>query len=124
MEVIDFCWPFIMLKQNIIDNKKIWSKKLNLLKLNLSLDKIMYLNDLEETVVLIAAVFIIIAFVVKTYKDIKETIAEEKQKLYEKNKNEEKVKNLIEYIETKSTLIKSIVKAKKILEKRKKNKNY
>ncbi len=124
MEVIDFCWPFIMLKQNIIDNKKIWSKKLNLLKLNLSLDKIMYLNDLEETVVLIAAVFIIIAFIVKTYKDIKETIAEEKQKLYEKNKNEEKVKNLIEYIETKSTLIKSIVKAKKILEKRKKNKNY
>ena len=44
----------------------------------------MYLNDLEETVVLIAAVFIIIAFIVKTYKDIKETIAEEKQKLYEK----------------------------------------
>ena len=43
----------------------------------------MYLNDLEETVVLIAAVFIIIAFIVKTYKDIKETIAEEKQKLYE-----------------------------------------
>ena len=113
-----------MLKQNIIDNKKIWSKKLNLLKLNLSLIKFMYLNDLEETVVLIAAVFIIIAFIVKTYKDIKETIAEEKQKLYEKNKNEEKVKNLIEYIETKSTLIKSIVKAKKILEKRKKNKNY
>ena len=123
MEVIDFCWPFIMLKQNIIDNKKIWSKKLNLLKLNLSLNKFMYLNDLEETVVLIAAVFIIIAFIVKTYKDIKETIAEEKQKLYEKNKNEEKVKNLIEYIETKSDLIKSIVKAKKILEKRKKNKN-
>tara|TARA_Y100001936_G_C16091547_1_gene686682 strand:+ start:5649 stop:5918 length:270 start_codon:yes stop_codon:yes gene_type:complete len=80
----------------------------------------MYLNDLEETVVLIAAVFIIIAFIVKTYKDIKETIAEEKQKLYEKNKNEEKVKDLIEYIETKSTLIKSIVKAKKILEKQKK----
>ncbi len=124
VEVVDFCWACIMLKQNIIDNKKIWSKKLNLLKLNLSLNKIMYLNDLEETVVLIAAVFIIIAFIVKTYKDIKETIAEEKQKLYEKNKNEEKVKNLIEYIETKSTLIKSIVKARKILEKRKKNKNY
>ena len=109
-----------MLKQNIIDIKRIWSKKPNLLKLNLYLDKIMYLNDLEETVVLIAAVFIIIAFIVKTYKDIKETIAEEKQKLYEKNKNEEKVKDLIEYIETKSTLIKSIVKAKKILEKQKK----
>ena len=42
-----------MLKQNIIDNKNM-IKKLNLLKLNLSLDKIMYLNDLEETVVLIA----------------------------------------------------------------------
>ena len=124
VEVVDFFWACVMFKQNIIDNKKIWSKKLNLLKLNLSLNKIMYLNDLEETVVLIAAVFIIIAFIVKTYKDIKETIAEEKQKLYEKNKNEEKVKNLIEYIETKSTLIKSIVKAKKILEKRKKNKNY
>ena len=60
----------------------------------------------------------------KTYKDIKETIAEEKQKLYEKNKNEEKIKNIIEYIETKNTLIKTIVKAKKsIKEKNKKNDN-
>ncbi len=48
----------------------------------------MYLNDLEETVVLIAAVFIIIAFVVKTYKDIKETIVEE---------------NKIEYVEDRCT---------------------
>jgi len=85
----------------------------------------MYLNDLEETVVLIAAVFIIIAFIVKTYKDIKETIAEEKQKLYEKNKNEEKVRNLIEYIETKSNLIKAIIKARKIIrEKKKNNENF
>ena len=84
----------------------------------------MYLNDLEETVVLIAAVFIIIAFIVKTYKDIKETIAEDKQKLYEKNKNEEKIKNIIEYIETKNTLIKTILKAKKsIKEKNKTNDN-
>ena len=60
----------------------------------------------------------------KTYKDIKETIAEEKQKLYEKNKNEEKIKNIIEYIETKNTLIKTIVKAKKsIKEKNKTNDN-
>ena len=107
-----------------MDNKKIWSKKLNLLKLFLAFKKLMYLNDLEETVVLIAAVFIIIAFIVKTYKDIKETIAEEKQKLYEKNKNEEKIKNIIEYIETKNTLIKTIVKAKKsIKEKNKTNDN-
>ena len=84
----------------------------------------MYLNDIEETVVLIAAIFIIIAFGVNTYKDIKETIAEEKQKLYEKNKNEEKIKNIIEYIETKNTLIKTIVKAKKsIKEKNKTNDN-
>ena len=124
VEVVDFCWLNDIFQQNIIENKKKWSKKLNLLELILALNKLMYLNDLEETVVLIAAVFIIIAFIVKTYKDIKETIAEEKQKLYEKNKNEEKVKDLIEYIETKSTLIKSIVKAKKILEKQKKNKNY
>ena len=81
-----------MLKQNIIGNKKIWSKKLNLLKLNLSLDKIMYLNDLEETVVLIAAVFIIIAFIVKTYKDIKETIAEEKQNYMRKIKMRKRLK--------------------------------
>ncbi len=121
VEVPNFCWLNDILQQNIIDNKKIWSKKLNLLKLILALNKLMYLNDLEETVVLIAAVFIIIAFIVKTYKDIKETIAEEKQKLYEKNKNEEKVKNLIEYIETKSNLIKALVKAKKIIKEKKKN---
>ena len=125
VEVVDFCWLNDIFQQNIIENKKKWSKKLNLLKLILALNKLMYLNDLEETVVLIAAVFIIIAFIVKTYKDIKETIAEEKQKLYEKNKNEEKVKNLIEYIETKSNLIKALVKAKKIIrEKKKNNKNY
>ena len=121
VEVVDFCWLNDIFQQNIIENKKKWSKKLNLLKLILALNKLMYLNDLEETVVLIAAVFIIIAFIVKTYKDIKETIAEEKQKLYEKNKNEEKVKNLIEYIETKSNLIKALVKAKKIIKEKKKN---
>ena len=79
----------------------------------------MYLNDLEEIIVLIVAIFIVIAFGVNTYKDIKETIAEEKQKLYEKNKNEKKIKNLIEYIETKNTLIKTIIKAKKSLKAKK-----
>jgi archaellum component FlaF (FlaF/FlaG flagellin family) len=75
----------------------------------------MYLSDLEEIIVLIAAFFIVVGFVVKAYKDIKETVAEEKRILNEGKKNEEKIKILTQYIDSKNTLIQNILKAKKKL---------
>lgn len=61
----------------------------------------MYLSDSEEIVAFIVAIAIVIGFIASTYIEIKNTIAEEKAKLAEKRKNEEKIKTLIEYFDTK-----------------------
>ena len=76
----------------------------------------MYLSDSEEIVAFIVAIAIVIGFIASTYIEIKNTIAEEKAKLAEKRKNEEKIKTLIEYLDTKKKLIDTVVTANKKLE--------
>ena len=73
----------------------------------------MYLSDSEEIVAFIVAIAIVIGFVASTYIEIKNTIAEEKAKLAEKRENEEKIKTLITYFDTKKKLIDTVVKANK-----------
>lgn len=80
----------------------------------------MYLSDSEEIVAFIVAIAIVIGFIASTYTEIKNTIAEEKAKLAEKQKNEEKIKTLIEYLDTKKKLIDTVVTANKKLEVEKK----
>lgn len=75
--------------------------------------KHMYLSELEEIIAFIACGLILIAFVVSTYKNIKNTIDEEREKEAEKKDNEEKIKVLIKYYRTKAALIKKFEKAKK-----------
>ena len=82
----------------------------------------MYLSEAEEIVAYIVCIAIIIGFVATTYMEIKNTIAEEKQKQKEKNENETKIKILIEYLNSKKKLIDSLVKVKKSLDKKEKNK--
>ena len=73
----------------------------------------MYLSDSEEIVAFIVAIAIVIGFVASTYMEIKNTIAEEKAKVAEKLENEEKIKTLITYIDTKKKLIDTVVQANK-----------
>ena len=65
----------------------------------------MYLSDSEEIVAFIVAIAIVIGFVASTYMEIKNTIAEEKAKVAEKLENEEKIKTLITYFDTKKNLL-------------------
>jgi hypothetical protein len=76
-------------------------------------DKHMYLSEFEEIIAFIACGLILVAFGVSTYKNIKTTIAEEKEKEAEKKENEEKIKVLIKYIKTKTALLKKLEQLKK-----------
>jgi len=82
----------------------------------------MYLSDLEEIVAFIVAIAIVIGFVASTYMEIKNTIAEEKEKATEKKENEEKIKTLINYFDSKKKLIDTVVDANKKLDPRKNTK--
>lgn len=82
----------------------------------------MYLSDSEEIVAFIVAIAIVIGFVASTYMEIKNTIAEEKQKQAEKEKNETKIKTLITYLNSKKKLIDSLAQSKKALEEKKNKK--
>jgi len=79
----------------------------------------MYLSDAEEIVAYIACIAIVIGFIVSTYMEIKNTLAEEKEKLAEKKKNETKIKTLIEYLDAKRELIDVIAKKQKTQDKEK-----
>ena len=79
----------------------------------------MYLSDLEEIVAFIVAIAIVIGFVASTYVEIKNTIAEEKEKATEKKENEEKIKTLINYFDSKKKLIDTVVEANKKLDPKK-----
>ena len=79
----------------------------------------MYLSDLEEIVAFIVAIAIVIGFVASTYMEIKNTIAEEKEKATEKKENEEKIKTLINYFDSKKKLIDTVVEANKKLDHKK-----
>ena len=81
----------------------------------------MYLSDLEEIVAFIVAIAIVIGFVASTYVEIKNTIAEEKEKATEKKENEEKIKTLINYFDSKKKLIDTVVEANKKLDPKKRS---
>ena len=81
----------------------------------------MYLSDLEEIVAFIVAIAIVIGFVASTYMEIKSTIAEEKEKANEKKENEEKIKTLINYFDSKKKLIDTVVEANKKLDPKKRS---
>ena len=82
----------------------------------------MYLSDLEEIVAFMVAIAIVIGFVASTYIEIKNTIAEEKEKATEKKENEEKIKTLINYFDSKKKLIDTVVEANKKLDPKKSSK--
>ena len=82
----------------------------------------MYLSDLEEIVAFMVAIAIVIGFVASTYMEIKNTIAEEKEKATEKKENEEKIKTLINYFDSKKKLIDTVVEANKKLDPKKSTK--
>ncbi len=70
------------------------------------------LSDSEEILAVLIASAIIIGFIFSTYKDIKSTISEEKEKLAEKKEVEEKVKTLIDYLDAKTRLVNLVNKHK------------
>ena len=70
----------------------------------------MYLSEAEEIIAYVVCIAIVIGFGVSTYMEIKNTLAEEKQKQAEKEENETKIKTLIEYLNTKKKLIDTFAK--------------
>ena len=76
------------------------------------------LSDSEEILAILIAAAIIMGFIFSTHKEIKSTIAEEKDKFEDKKEAEEKVKTLIDYLDAKTNLISSINKAQKKLKKK------
>ena len=79
----------------------------------------MYLSETEEIIAYIVCIAIVIGFIASTYLEIKNTIAEEKQKQAEKQENEAKIKTLIDYLDAKKKLFDVLVKAKKSIERKK-----
>ena len=79
----------------------------------------MYLSETEEFIAIVICLGILVSFVVKTIQDIRATVAEEKQKAEQKKQDEEKVKQLIEYLDTKNELIQTYLKTKEKIEKNK-----
>ena len=75
------------------------------------------LSDSEEILAVLIAVVIIIGFIFSTYRDIKSTISEEKEKLASKKEVEEKVKTLIDYLDAKTRLVNLVNKQKKKIKK-------
>ena len=51
----------------------------------------MYLSETEEIIAFVVCIAIIVGFALSTYLEIKNTIAEEKNKQLEKTENEEKI---------------------------------
>ena len=75
------------------------------------------LSDSEEILAVLIAVVIIIGFIFSTYRDIKSTILEEKEKLAGKKEVEEKVKTLIDYLDAKTRLVNLVNKQKNKIKK-------
>ena len=75
------------------------------------------LSDSEEILAVLIAIVIIIGFIFSTYRDIKSTISEEKEKLASKKEVEEKVKTLIDYLDAKTRLVNLVNKQKNKIKK-------
>ena len=71
------------------------------------------LDSTEEIIAIFAAVAILMGFAITTYKEIKTTVAEEKSKAAAIKEAEDKVKELIEYLDAKSELINTVAEANK-----------
>ena len=80
----------------------------------------MYLTELEEWFAIFICLCIVVGFILSTIHNIKETISEEKKKFKKQRKEEDKVKELIKYLDTKTELINTVVSAQKKLKKKKK----
>ena len=81
----------------------------------------MYLSETEEWFAIFICFLIVIGFIASTIQNIRETVSEEKLKYKQKKKEEEKVKNLIKYLDTKSELINSVLDTQKKLDDQKKS---
>jgi hypothetical protein len=81
----------------------------------------MYLSELEEIIAYVVCIAIVIGFGVSTYMEIKTTVREEKEKYKEHKENEEKIKLLIHYFNTKKKLIDAVAELKKNDQKEKDN---
>ena len=68
----------------------------------------MYLNETEEIIAIIFCFAIVVGFVVKTIQDIKTTMAEEKAKFNQQQEDEAKVRELIDFIDQRTELIKKV----------------
>ncbi|MGC6501108.1 MAG: hypothetical protein ACON47_00070 [Flavobacteriaceae bacterium] len=68
----------------------------------------MYLNETEEILAIIVCFVIVVGFVVKTIQDIKTTMAEEKSKFNQQQEDEAKVRELIDFIDQRTELIKKV----------------
>lgn len=68
----------------------------------------MYLNETEEILAIIVCFAIVVGFVVKTIQDIKSTMAEEKAKFNQQQEDEAKVRELIDFIDQRTELIKKV----------------
>lgn len=68
----------------------------------------MYLNETEEILAIIVCFAIVVGFVVKTIQDIKTTLAEEKAKFKQQQEDEAKVRELIDFIDQRTELIKKV----------------
>ena len=68
----------------------------------------MYLNETEEILAIIVCVAIVIGFIFKTIQDVKSTITEEKAKFNQQKKDEEKVRELIDFLDERTELLKNV----------------
>ena len=68
----------------------------------------MYLNETEEILAIIVCVAIVIGFIFKTIQDVKSTIIEEKAKFNQQKKDEEKVRELIDFLDERTELLKNV----------------
>ena len=68
----------------------------------------MYLNETEEILAIVVCFAIVVGFVVKTIQDIKTTMAEEKAKFNQQQEDEAKVRELIDFIDQRTELIKKV----------------
>ncbi len=82
----------------------------------------MYLTELEEWFAIFICFCIVVGFIYSTIHNIKETISEEKQKFKKQKEEEEKVKELINYFDSKTELINTVVTAQKKMKEKKKKK--
>ena len=68
----------------------------------------MYLNETEEILAIIVCVAIVIGFIFKTIQDVKSTIIEEKAKFNQQKKDEKKVRELIDFLDERTELLKNV----------------